>query len=72
MTQQKVKSSEITPERIFLSRRNLIRGGLIAATSAATGLTYRFFNPSREGGTHVQALQNVIPAQHTGDVPNAI
>ena len=40
-----IKSSEITPESVYLNRRNFIRAGLVAGTTLATGLTYRFFNP---------------------------
>lgn len=42
---EKIKSSEITPESVYLNRRNFIRAGLLAGTGLATGLTYRFFNP---------------------------
>ncbi len=45
-------SSEITPEHVYLNRRNFIRGGLLAGTAVATGLTYKFFNP-----------QPVVPAE---------
>jgi sulfoxide reductase catalytic subunit YedY len=38
-------SSEITPEHLYLNRRNFIRAGLLAGTAAATALTYRSFNP---------------------------
>jgi len=33
-------SSEITPEHIYLNRRNFIKAGVLAATSVATGLIY--------------------------------
>jgi sulfoxide reductase catalytic subunit YedY len=42
------RASEITPEHIYLNRRNFIRAGLLAGTAAATGLTYRFFNPQAQ------------------------
>ncbi len=38
-------ASEITPEHVYLNRRNFIRAGLLAGTATATALTYRFFNP---------------------------
>lgn len=38
-------SSEITPEDVYLNRRNFIRASLLAGTAVATGLTYRYFNP---------------------------
>ena len=43
-----IKPSEITDEETYLNRRNFIRGGLIAGTATATGLTYRLFNPAYE------------------------
>ncbi|MDT7777501.1 MAG: methionine sulfoxide reductase catalytic subunit [Acidobacteriota bacterium] len=36
-----IKSSEITDKKVYLSRRNFIRGATLAATTAATGLLYR-------------------------------
>lgn len=45
MSDRTIKSSEITPEGVYLNRRNFIRAGLIAGSTAATALTYRFFNP---------------------------
>jgi sulfoxide reductase catalytic subunit YedY len=45
MADEKIKPSEITSESVYLNRRNFIRGGLVAGTTAATALTYRFFNP---------------------------
>ena len=41
-----VRSSEITEERSYLNRRNFIRAGLVGATTAATALAYRYFNPT--------------------------
>ncbi|MGH9803506.1 MAG: protein-methionine-sulfoxide reductase catalytic subunit MsrP [Blastocatellia bacterium] len=44
-----IKSSEITDEKNYWNRRNFIRGGILAATTAATGLLYRGLNtPGRE------------------------
>jgi methionine sulfoxide reductase catalytic subunit len=45
MATKDIKSSEITPEKVYLNRRNFIRAGIVAGTTLATGLTYRFFNP---------------------------
>ena len=36
-----IKSSEITDKRVYLSRRNFIRGAAFAASTVATGLLYR-------------------------------
>ena len=40
----KLDSSEITGERLYLNRRNFIRGGILAGSTVATGLIYKFFN----------------------------
>jgi methionine sulfoxide reductase catalytic subunit len=36
-----IKSSEITDRKVYLSRRNFLRGAALAASAAATGLVYR-------------------------------
>ena len=36
-----IKSSEITDKRVYLSRRNFMRGAALAASAAATGFLYR-------------------------------
>ena len=41
----KISESEVTPEDLYLNRRNFIRAGLIAGSALATGAAYRFFNP---------------------------
>lgn len=40
-----IKSSEITPENVYLNRRNFIRAAALAGTSLATAGVYKFFNP---------------------------
>lgn len=45
MAAKDIKSSEITPESVYLNRRNFIRAALLGGTTFATGLTYRLFNP---------------------------
>lgn len=45
MADNEIKGSEITPESVYLNRRNFMRAGLLAGTGAATGLVYRYFNP---------------------------
>ena len=42
---QKIKSSEITPESVYLNRRTFIRAAALAGTTLATAGVYRFFNP---------------------------
>ena len=36
-----VRSSEITDKKVYLSRRNFLRGAALAASTVATGLAYR-------------------------------
>ncbi len=38
-----IKSSEITDRKLYLTRRNFMRGAALAASTAATGLVYRRF-----------------------------
>jgi sulfoxide reductase catalytic subunit YedY len=74
MAGEKIKSSDITPESVYLSRRSFMRAGLIAGTTLATGLAYRFFNvpPPRETETaaieEVKPAENILPAE---DKPNS-
>lgn len=46
MASNEIKPSEITPESVYLNRRNFIRAGLLAGTGLSTGLVYRYFNPA--------------------------
>ncbi|CAN5416808.1 protein-methionine-sulfoxide reductase catalytic subunit MsrP [soil metagenome] len=55
-----IKSSEITPESTYLNRRNFIRAGLLAGTTIATGLTYRFFNEPPPKEIKTAEIQNII------------
>jgi methionine sulfoxide reductase catalytic subunit len=59
-----IKSSEITPESTYLNRRNFIRASLLAGTTVATGLAYRFFNepPPKEVAT--AEIQNVVQTKN--------
>lgn len=43
---EKIKSSEITPEPVYLNRRHFIRGATLLGTAAATALLYRKLNPA--------------------------
>jgi sulfoxide reductase catalytic subunit YedY len=53
------RPDEITPESVYLNRRNFIRGGLLAGTAIATGLTYKFFNPQPLVPTETPEIANV-------------
>ena len=55
-----IKSSEITDEKNYWNRRNFIRGGILAASTAATGLLYRSLNsPGREAAKIVAPVESV-------------
>jgi len=75
MAKEKVLSSEITPEHVYLNRRNFIRAGLVAGTAVATGLTYRFFNPSGEvepATSDIADLKRANVQPDTGELPNSL
>lgn len=62
MADEPVKSSEITPEHVFISRRSFIRTGLLVGSATATALTYRSFNPPPVSSTTTSSIENVRPA----------
>lgn len=70
-----IKSSEITPEKVYLNRRNFIRAGLLAGTTLATVGIYRFINvpPSPEAVT--AKIENIVPPKETaapsGEIVNS-
>ncbi len=74
MSNEKIKSSEITDENIYLNRRNFMKVGLVAGTTLATGLAYRFFNqpppPIVETAKieTIKSAENVLPLE---DKPNS-
>lgn len=72
MSDKAIKSSEITPESVYLNRRNFIRAGLVAGTTSATALTYRFFNPPPPTEVVTAGIENVRPGLTavTGETPN--
>ena len=45
MPDSKIPQDSITPESVFLNRRNFMRAGLVAGTALATSTAYRAFNP---------------------------
>jgi methionine sulfoxide reductase catalytic subunit len=75
MAKEKILSSEITPEDVYLNRRNFIRAGLVAGTTLATGLTYRYFNPPPPGEATPQVIEGVKSSDLTkvdlADSPNS-
>src|SRR2546423_797866 len=70
----KVDPNEITSEKTYLNRRNFIRGSLLLGTGAATGLTYRYFNPPPLPPVEVKDISNVEAggAYSTSEQPNKL
>lgn len=58
-----IKSSEITPENVYLNRRNFIRAGIFAGTTLATTGIYRFFNPPPPKEANTAEIANVIKTE---------
>ena len=58
---RKIKSSDVTPESVYLNRRNFIRAGLLAGSAAVTGTAYRFFSPSG-------SVSEVAETPHNGSI----
>ena len=66
-------ASEITPEHVYLNRRNFIRAGLVAGSAVATGLTYKFFNPQpsqQTPTTEIGTIETPKVVSNVGD-PNS-
>jgi sulfoxide reductase catalytic subunit YedY len=56
---EKIPSSEITPESVYLDRRKFMKLGLLAGTALATGVTYRVFNPPPPGSVETASIPDV-------------
>jgi sulfoxide reductase catalytic subunit YedY len=56
------KSSEITDKNLYLNRRLFIRGGVLAGSTAATGLIYRRFTGHGEEGQAGEKIADVQAA----------
>ncbi|HRH46333.1 MAG TPA: twin-arginine translocation signal domain-containing protein, partial [Pyrinomonadaceae bacterium] len=65
MSEDKIKSSEITPESVYLNRRNFMKAGLVAGTTFATGLAYRFFNAPPPPVVETAKIETIKPAENT-------
>lgn len=68
--ESKIRGSEITPENVYLNRRNFLRGGILAASALATGTAYRYLSPaSSELSTSRPGEESVanIPIGPAGD-----
>lgn len=69
-----IKSSEITDEKTYLNRRQFMRAGLLAGTTLATGLAYRFFNSPPPVETETAKIESVKTAENIlseADKPNS-
>ncbi len=55
-----IKSSEITPENVYLNRRWFIRAGVLAGTTLATTGVYRFLNPPPPKDADTAKIENII------------
>ena len=67
----KINSSEITPESVYLNRRNFIRAGLLAGSVAVTGTAYRFLSPAGSGGAATETPANVAGVSDGSDALTA-
>jgi methionine sulfoxide reductase catalytic subunit len=57
---EEIRSSEITDKKVYLNRRLFIRGGILVATTVATGLIYRGLNPPPAELPKGEKLNDVI------------
>ncbi len=58
-----IKASEITDKQVYLNRRLFMRGALLAATAATTGVLYRKLNPPPAETPKGQLIDNVAKAE---------
>ncbi len=62
-----VKSSEITPEKNYLNRRNFIKAGILAGSAVATGALYRAVN---QPPPDVAELAEIAGVGNNRETPN--
>ena len=65
-----ISPNEITDKRLYLNRRLFMRGGVLAATMAATGLLYRKLNPSPMETAKGETLLNVAKSNKDEAISN--
>jgi sulfoxide reductase catalytic subunit YedY len=58
---EKIPSSEITDKKVYLNRRNFMRGAALLATTVATGALYRELNEASQPTPRGEKLMNVQP-----------
>jgi sulfoxide reductase catalytic subunit YedY len=61
-----IKSNEVTPERAYRSRRQVMRAGVLAGSAAATAWVYRRLNP-RPAASDIALNTNLIEGVLRGD-----
>jgi sulfoxide reductase catalytic subunit YedY len=62
---EQIPSSEITDKKVYLNRRNFMRGAALLATTAATGALYRGLNKPPQPTPRGEKLVNVQPTVTT-------
>jgi sulfoxide reductase catalytic subunit YedY len=55
-----IKSSEITPQSVYLNRRTFMRGAALLASTAATGFLYRMLNATPQPRMEGAKLADVV------------
>ncbi len=60
-------SDEITPPSLYLNRRALLKGGLLVASAAATGLVYRGLNGMAMAPPKTKELTGVVSASNDAE-----
>ena len=55
-----IKSSEITPQKVYLARRTFMRGAALLASTAATGFLYRKLNATPQPRVEGAKLAEVV------------
>ena len=58
---ERIRSSEITDKKVYLNRRNFMRGAALAASTLATGALYRQLNEPPQPTPRGEQLANVQP-----------
>ncbi len=73
MTEKKIASIEITPESVYLNRRNFMRLGLLTGSALATGVVYRSFNPTPPSPVNVAEIESNVETSgfSTAETPNS-
>ena len=59
-----IKSSEITDEKLYWSRRTFIRGATLATTAAATGWLYRKLATPNQQAPNPEIAQAASPGEY--------